>query len=183
MATLRLFTAATLPTRVCQALATLHTRDFDARWTPPQQFHLTLRFLGSVEEERVAAIVEALEAVQASPFSLQLDALGVFPSCRKPRVLIVRLMPEAPLVRLHRRIQDALATIGFPPETRRFRPHVTLARLKRPQPAAVQRYLETTAIPALSAFEITAFHLYQSILRPEGALHRSCASFPLAQHP
>ena len=179
MPTLRLFIATALPPPVCQALTTLRSPTFDARWTPPEQFHLTLAFLGATAEERVAALTDTLDTVRASPFRMRLHGLGVFPSHAKPRVLVVHLLPKAALLQLHERIQLALAELGFPSERRRFRPHVTLARLKHPQPAAVRRYLETTTLPSLPPFELSAFHLYQSTLRPEGALHERLASFSL----
>jgi len=182
----RLFIALDMPAPVRDALAALRDDDLDgARWTTPEQFHCTLRFLGGTPEEQIAKIKAALARIDAptpstgsgQALGLAIDGLTAFPSRRRPRVLVARVMPTNDLMDLRRQIEDAVQELGFEPEDRPFRPHVTVARLKRADARAVHRWLR--AHPLEAAFDADAFHLYASTLAPSGAVHERLASFPL----
>lgn len=178
METPRLFVAVALPQLVREQLAGLRADLGGARWTRPEQLHLTLRFLGDVEEERIPALKDALGDVHALPFELHLKGLGAFPSLRRPRVLIARVMLDEQLAALQRGVEAAVQTIGVEPEGRPFRGHVTLARLSRPDPSAVLALTRAHA-DFEASFGVDAFHLVASTLRPQGALHQRLATFPL----
>lgn len=175
----RLFIALDVPDTVRGTLAALRTDDLDgARWTNPGQLHCTLRFLGDTPEEQVPEIEATLAHLDTPPpLDLRLDGLTVFPSRRRPRVLVARIAPDDELLALQQRIEDAVQHLGFEPEPKRFRPHVTLARFKRADAGAVHDWLR--AHTADATFTTDALHLYASMLKPSGALHERLASFPL----
>jgi 2'-5' RNA ligase len=177
----RLFIALDVPDAVRASLASLHTDNLDgARWTKPEQFHCTLRFLGDTPEEQVAGVESVLAGLATPrPLALHLDGLTAFPSRRRPRVLVARIAPDDDLLALQQRIEDAVQRLGFEAEDRPFRPHVTVARLKRADASAVHAWLRNHT--AETAFTAEAFHLYASILKPSGAVHKRLASFPLAR--
>lgn len=175
----RLFVALDVPTDVRDALAALRIGDLDgARWTKPEQIHLTLRFLGDTPDEHLPAVTAALAGIDTPPpLDLRLDGLTAFPSRRRPRVLVARIAPNDELMSLQQRIEDAVQHLGFEPEARPFRPHLTLARFQRADARAVHDFLRTHT--AAATFTANAFHLYASTLTPSGAVHERLASFPL----
>lgn len=141
-------------------------------WAAPEKLHITLKFLGDVEaaqEEKVAdALAEASAAIR--PFELRIAGTGVFPGEREPRVLWLGVEDiEGGLARLHSRIENALAAAGFAKETRAFRPHLTIARIRDPRTAA--RLAQIHLSRPFSADQFTASHttLYQSRLLPSGS--------------
>ena len=177
----RLFVAIDLPDAHKALLAALRDETLPARWTPPAQYHLTLRFIGEVDEARAATIEETLATVRAYAFSLQGRGLDVFPSMRKPSVMFAAIDPAPALLDLQARIEDALRPLSLDANAKPFHPHVTLARLRRTAPRTVRAFLHTHASFTLAPFEVTHFHLYESLLRPEGALHKRQAAFPLSE--
>lgn len=175
----RLFVALDVSDDVRVILTALRTELEGARWTQPEQLHGTLRFLGDTPEDRLADLNTALAAIETpSPLDLRLAGLTAFPSRRSPRVLVARLAPTDALMNLQQRIEDAVQRLGFEAESRPFRPHVTLARLRRADARAVHDWLRAHAADA--TFTADAFHLYASTLRPSGAVHERLASFPIA---
>ena len=173
----RLFVALDVPDPVRVILTALRTELEGARWTRPEHFHGTLRFLGDTPDEQVPEIEAALAGIDTPPLALRLDGLTAFPSRRRPRVLVARVTPTDALLRLQQRIENAVQRLGFEAEARPFRPHVTLARLKRADARAVHNWLH--AHTADAAFTTDAFHLYASTLTPSGAVHERLASFLL----
>lgn len=176
--TRRLFVALAVPPDVRAALAALRDDLDGARWTRPEQLHLTLRFLGDVPAEQVPEFEAGLRAVEAPPLDLRLAGLTVFPNRRRPRVLVVRIEREEALGRLQHAIEQTVQALGIEPEPRPFRPHVTLARLRQPDARAVHAYLQRHAGLA-ATFTADHFALYASTLRPDGAVHQRLATFPL----
>lgn len=177
----RLFIALDVPAAVRDALVALREDDLDgARWTKPEQLHCTLRFLGDTPDEQVSDLEAALARIDA-PSSLSLDTNGLtaFPSRRRPRVLVARIAPTDALMNLQQQVEDAMQALDFEPEQRPFRPHVTVARLKRADARTVHHWLRAHTVEA--AFDADAFHLYASTLTPSGAVHERLASFPLCE--
>ncbi|MFQ5569078.1 MAG: RNA 2',3'-cyclic phosphodiesterase [Rhodothermales bacterium] len=175
----RLFVAIDLPDEHRTALAGLRDDTLSARWTPTEQYHLTLRFIGDVSTDSAARIMPALAEVEGTGFSLQGHGLNVFPSLRRPRVVFAGIDHEPALHTLQRQIEQTLSMIGVNTESKPFHPHVTLARLKQVSSARVRAYLRAHQSFTLDAFEVSRFHLYESILRPEGSLHHRRATFDL----
>ncbi|CAG0987330.1 RNA 2',3'-cyclic phosphodiesterase [Myxococcaceae bacterium] len=117
------------------------------RFVRPEGLHVTLRFVGAIDREAVAPLAAAvgLEVSAWSPFPLQLGALGLFPSARRPRVVSLGIEPEAPLAGLAAAVERGVVAAGFAPESRSFRPHLTLARVRegcRIDPAVLATKIE-----------------------------------------
>lgn len=184
---LRLFVALDLPDAVKTTLAALRTDITGASWVKPETMHLTLKFLGDgIEESRVPQLTAALNTVQSAPFALALRGVGRFPpESRQPaRILWARLDAPPALPALASAVERALEPLGFPPEQRAFAPHLTLARLKLAAgDLAAEQFLSQHAGLRSEPFRVTAFHLYASLLSPQGATYQRLASFPLTEPP
>ena len=190
-ATLRLFVACELPPEMKTALASLQEalRKKGAprvRWVRPEGIHLTLKFLGAVPQENVAAIRDALApTVQGiPPLALSLADVGTFGDRRGPRVLWVGMQGDLePLGRLQQRVDKALEPLGFPPERRAFSPHLTLARVPdrmgRDERQPLRELAKATPVPSAPAVTIRELSLMRSILGPGGAVYERLAAFPL----
>jgi 2'-5' RNA ligase len=176
----RLFVALDLPAPVKRSLEPLAKGLGDVRWSTPDQQHLTLRFIGDVGNGAVHDVVEALATVPAAPFELTLKGLGHFPPRGEPRVLWVGVEKSAGLASLKRPIDRALRDAGLPPESRKFAPHITIARIRDPlSPTRLGTYLMRHSLYRSAPFPISSFHLYSSWLRADGAEHQIEASYEL----
>jgi 2'-5' RNA ligase len=178
---IRLFVGLELPEKLRDRLAGLGAGIEGVRWIPEENLHLTLRFIGEVDEAQAEDIVEALDRVEAPPFEIVLDGLGTFGAGAKLRAVWVGVQPSPPLQALHRKIDRAVQRAGLPPEGRRFVPHVTLARLGS---AAAKDRLEPF-IAHNAAFRsrpvrVTGFTLFQSYVTSEGADYVAVERFDLA---
>jgi 2'-5' RNA ligase len=152
----------------------------DLRWLTPDQQHLTLRFIGEVDNGRLDEIADALALVQGWPFEVRLEGLGHFPPRGEPRVLWVGIAKNPDLKSLKRRIDRALADLGLAPEARKFAPHVTLARIRGPlSPDRLGTYLMRHSLYCSESFAVSDFHLYSSWLKPHGAEYQLEASYEL----
>ncbi len=157
-----------------------------ARWTACAQWHLTLRFIGEVDEEQCAAICRALGGVRAAPLRLRLRGMGSFGGgavlwCGVQEEKAGQGGGHSSLQALHTAVQAALARAGVPPEARRFTPHLTLARLRRPLPPpnALRAWLAAHAALASTPFPVRRFALYRSELHRSGARHFEVQSWAL----
>lgn len=180
---LRAFVAAEIPEGVLKALARvqaeLKARGVRARWTRPANLHLTLKFLGAIPAERVAAVAAALGSVAAghAPFTLAATGIGVFPDPSRPRVIWAGLaQADDSLARLQGDIDRALEAAGFAREARAFHGHLTLGRFTAGAggggiAAAAAGY----AAERFGSFEVGEVVLFQSDLRPEGAVYTALA--------
>lgn len=173
----RLFVAVDLPEEVKGAVSDLIRGQTWARWIPPEQLHLTLRFIGEVDSVLFAAVRKALSAVSFTAFQLALCGTGHFPPGRNARVIWVGLSPCAELLALQQEIERALLAAGIEPELRPFSPHITLARLRQGAPAAVQRFESEHGAFASPTFPVDRFVLYSSTLTRQGAIHTSEAEY------
>jgi RNA 2',3'-cyclic 3'-phosphodiesterase len=169
---IRLFVALALPDPVAESLALLQAGVPGARWSERDQLHLTLRFIGEVDGRDANAIDDALSAIQAPPFMLQLKGVGEFGG-KSPRALWAGVASPEPVVHLQRKIEVALQRIGLPAEERKFTPHVTLARLRATPRGRAIDFLADHALYASEPFEVASFILYSSTLTPNGSLYRA----------
>ena len=144
---------------------------------PSEQLHLTLRFIGSTNPSPVK---EAFLKVISPPVTVSFERVRLFPRSSAPRVLAATVMITPELQSLHARIETALEQAGIEPEDRPFRPHVTLARCKNADLPSLKAILKETGLHA-NACELDAFHLFESILHPEGAKHTVLESYPLGR--
>ena len=124
---IRLFVALSLPAAIKEQLAMLSGGIPGARWVPPENYHLTLRFIGEVESWRAEEVDEALANIRARPFMLSLRGLGLFEKAGRISSLWVGVEKTDQLGLLQAKVETALQRIGLEPERKRFAPHVTLA--------------------------------------------------------
>ncbi len=184
---LRLFTALELPPEAKDGILTvvedLRSRGTRASWCRPDTIHLTLAFLGDTDEQEVAAVGDGLRDAAAGvrPFTWRIRGLGAFPSPRRPRVVWAGVDAPEELFDLKRRIDEALEPLGFRPDRRRFRPHITLGRIRREGDAPeLEKHLAAIEVPE-TAIPSDEVFLMKSTLRPGGALHEVLGRFPLAE--
>jgi len=142
------------------------------RWTPPQNLHLTLRFLGEQPEDSLEKLGEIVLSVgrSSAPFELTLAGLGAFPSWSRAQVVWLGLTASEPLGKLYRELASALLHLGLPPEQRLFRPHVTLGRCRHraQRLPAVDQELQNGTVASFVADRIS---LFRSQLTKAGAVH------------
>ena len=152
------------------------------RWVPDENLHLTLKFLGNIEETRVAAIGSALrEALSGTEgFVAAARGLGVFPDAARPRVLWIGL-DAAPLTAMARNVDRALAPFGVEQSAAPFRPHVTVGRWRRPAPRdpRLRPALTRWRDHEFGRFPVDEVTLFRSTLRPAGAIYSPLGVFPL----
>lgn len=177
----RLFIAADLPAPLKATFSGLSGELPLARWVSPEQLHLTLRFIGEVDQGTLSAISSALSRIRFAPFQLTLRGVGHFPPGKRLRVLWVGLDPCPALMQLQLELELALQETGIPAEGRRFSPHLTLARLKETLPAAVSAFEIRHNDLACPPFEVGEFILYSSLLTAKGAIHSKEAVYSCRQ--
>jgi len=177
----RLFVAIDLPEAIKAQLRLLCTDLAGAKWVSHPQMHLTLRFIGDVDEAQQAAIQTGLATIRATPFKMGLKSVGQFPPKGKPRVLWVGIEAEAGLKELHKQVERIINAVGFAPDEHAFSPHITLARFKMPPSQENRRrYIERHQSFETGTFVVTQFILYSSQLTPSGSIYHSEGVFPLA---
>ena len=176
---IRLFIALGLPDDIRDRLAGLAGGLPGARWVEPHNLHLTLRFIGETDEGRMADLDAELAEVRAPPFELTLDGAGQFGGGRKIHSLWIGAERSEALNHLQAKIESAVVRAGFAPETRKFTPHVTLARLKDASPERLMRYLASNGLFRSRGFPVTGFALYESHLGRHGPDYAVIADYPL----
>lgn len=177
---LRLFIAIDLNASSLERLQNICFGVTKIRWVPADRMHLTIRFIGSCEEALFYQVRDALEKILVPAFPLCAEGVGYFPPRGKPRVLWAGITPQAELHTLRTAIDKVLRGIGIQGEGKKFHPHITLGRLKdNPPPTSIIPFLTQNSLFRAEAFSVENFHLYSSILRPQGALHRIEETYPL----
>jgi len=175
---LRLFVGIEFPPELRLRLSLLQSGVAGAKWVDPGNFHLTLRFIGEIDEGTAADVDEALLRLKARPFSLQLAGVGVFGG-DKPRQLWVGVEREPALANLQAKIETALIRVGLPPEPRKFAPHVTLARLREPKRADIQQFLAAQAQFRAEPLRVDRFSLIASYPTKAGSVYEDQADYEL----
>jgi len=175
----RLFVALSIPEAQTDALCGLQNGLEGARWRPPENFHITLSFIGETDRHGLADALDALGGVSAPGFALRLSGLGAFGE-RKPRAVWAAVETCPPLAHLHSKVDTALRRRGFELERRRFVPHVTLAYLRGAKADAVARYCAVNGLFSTPGFEVDAFHLYSSRLGGDASRYEIEASYALS---
>ncbi len=152
------------------------------KWVDPALIHLTLRFLGDVEEARIPEVVDALRLAggAAVPFELAIAGVGAFPNLRRPRVIWVGAVEKGSVLRgLASAVEEAARRLGFGAADHPFSPHLTVARVKSPK--GLDRLVEVLERHAGDEFgteRVGAFRLMKSDLRPQGPVYTPLAEIP-----
>jgi RNA 2',3'-cyclic 3'-phosphodiesterase len=185
---MRLFVALIIPEAVRQNLAAMR-RDFPAiasqlRWVPPQNFHVTLKFIGSVPPEKLPPIIEALRRVSlVDRVQLRIRGVGWLVNAKTGVMLFAFVQASKPLTALATAIDQQLERLGFTPENRTFMPHLTLVRASRDLPANFQTALRELAEQHkqydFGSVTPEEFHLMESKTLPAGPIYSKIQSFPL----
>lgn len=188
---LRTFIALELPAAIHAALKVaadelqLELGGVPLRWVANENIHLTLKFLGDVNEEQVTAVSSTLEefAKQTPPFELTLTELGAFPSLGKPLVVWAGVTAPSALVDLNTKVETAMQVLAFEAEPRAFVPHLTLARLQRSarfaDPHRVGDVIAAAALQKAGGVADT-LTLFRSQLKPSGAVYNPLHQFKLS---
>jgi 2'-5' RNA ligase len=175
---IRLFVAVELPEAVRMRLAALQGGVPGARWLSDGQLHLTLRFIGEVDENVAHDIDDALGVIRAPSFVLELAGVGEFGG-KNPRALWAGIRANDSLMHLQKKVETALQRIGLAPEPRKFSPHVTLARLKSPPREKVVQFLSHHALFASGSVRVDRFVLFSSHPGSNGSVYHPEREYPL----
>jgi 2'-5' RNA ligase len=174
---MRSFIAAEIPPDIRDGLGEiqrdLRTSGADVKWVRPASIHLTLKFLGEIQTERVGEIMGTLKEILRGhhPFTLEVRGMGCFPRFNQPRVIWVGLAgDEDRLMKIQQAVEDGMVGLGFPLEIRPFRAHLTLGRVR----SAKGRIQLVTGIQRLKELELGSFTVgsiiqFRSELHPQGA--------------
>jgi RNA 2',3'-cyclic 3'-phosphodiesterase len=179
----RLFVALEIPSAVRENLATLiaslRAITKEPRWVRPENLHVTLKFLGEVQEAKLDAIRKALGEIHSEQaVTLDFHGVGFFPNEKHPRVFWAGIKASANLKTLATDTEGAIEKCGIPEEKREFSPHLTLARFERPRfPEALSKAIAENKEREFGSLRTTEFHLIQSRLKPSGAEYTTLESF------
>jgi RNA 2',3'-cyclic 3'-phosphodiesterase len=174
----RLFTGIEIPTQIAQGLSMLRGGLPGARWIDPENYHLTLRFIGDVDGHVGRDVMQMLGGVRRTAFQIVLDRLDQFGG-KKPRAVFAGATPTPPLLELQAEHERLLQRIGLPPEQRKYAPHITLARLRDSSAHQVAQYLASRAPFRSPPFPVSRFVLFSSRASTGGGPYVVEAAYPL----
>ena len=174
----RLFTGIEIPPDVGQALSSLRGGLPGARWIDPENYHLTLRFIGDVDDAIAHEVAETLGRVRREAFALHFDGVTSFGGA-KPRAVVAAVPRVQALLEVQAEQERLMQRIGLEPEGRKFTPHVTLARLRDSSSREVADYLSVRGAFKTPPFPITRFVLFSSRASVGGGPYVIEAAYPL----
>ncbi len=157
----RLFTGLEIPDDIGQSLSSLRGGLPGARWIDPENYHVTLRFIGDIDGRAANEIASTLVRINRKPFEVSLRGLSSFGS-KKPRAVVASVVPSRPLMELQAELERLMQRVGLDPEGRKFIPHVTLARLRDSSNQDVADYLSVRGYFPTRTFTASRFVLFSS---------------------
>ena len=175
----RLFTGLEIPKEVQQSLSLLRGGLPGARWIDPENYHITLRFIGDIDDRLAHEIASLLDGVKRRSFEVRFGSVTSFGG-NKPRAIVVSVEPIQPLIELQSELERLMQRLGLEPESRKFMPHVTLARLRNSSSREVAEYLSTRGPLFGSSFHVSRFVLFSSRASVGGGPYVVEADYPLA---
>jgi len=175
----RLFTGLEIPAALGEELSLLRGGLPGARWVDPENYHVTLRFIGDVDEEIAQEIAWLLGKVRRKDFELRLDGLSAFGG-RKPRAVVAAVARLQSLMELQAEHERLMQRVGLDPEGRKYTPHVTLARLRDSSSSEVAEYLSAQGAFRTPPFKVSRFVLFSSRASMGGGPYVIEAAYPLA---
>ncbi|MDB5426201.1 MAG: hypothetical protein JWR43_176 [Phenylobacterium sp.] len=176
---IRLFAALPIPQDIGLALARRQTGVEGARWRPLDALHLTLRFFGEIREDVARDLDAELSAVRGRPFEIALSGVGAFGDGPDIHAIWAGVAESEPLRRLARACETAARRAGLKADSRHYRPHVTLAYLRHPDPAEVAAWIQANNLLKSPPIRVQSFGLYSSFLGSEQAHYRLEAGYAL----
>lgn len=174
----RIFTGVEIPSDIGQALSMLRGGLPGARWITPDNYHLTLRFIGDVDDVTAQEVASLLGRVRRGAFQLHLEGLTSFGG-RRPRAVVATVAPEQALFDVQAEHERLMQRMGLEPEGRKYLPHVTLARLRDSSSLDVADYLSARGYFRTAPFPISRFVLFSSRNSVGGGPYVVEASYPL----
>lgn len=176
---IRCFIAVSLTDEIKDSISRKTTRlrklDADVRWVPVENLHLTIKFLGNTPEESIPGITDRIERIASANggFTFGLSGTGVFPDPKRPRVVWIGIKETGGrIIKLKQEVEGAMAELGFEPEARTFKPHLTLGRVKSPRgKLALLKELDRLKDEEFGTVEVKGITLYRSDLGPGVARH------------
>ena len=174
----RLFFGLELPAELRERIGALAGGIERARFVPEENLHITLRFIGEVDEPTMQDIALAADGVRFEPVQVTLGGAGHFETRGRVSAVWLGVEPSAPLIALRQRIEAALVRQGLPPERRRFKPHVTVARLNQGRPDEIRRWLAANTMFRAVPFTADRFVLFSSALGRRGPSYIAECGFP-----
>ncbi|MBK8616825.1 MAG: RNA 2',3'-cyclic phosphodiesterase [Anaerolineales bacterium] len=193
MSLLRAFIAIELSQIILETIERQTTRlrqtvgDDIIRWVPPQNMHLTLKFIGGIAASHLDFLKQMLtrEASTHPQFDMQIGGLGSFPSSRMPRILWVGLHAPAVLTSLHKSIETGASRLGYEKEERAFSPHLTIGRARQnitpAELSKVRAALDTIQLGNIAIARVDSVHLFKSDLQSGGSIYTKLFSAPLSK--
>jgi 2'-5' RNA ligase len=175
----RLFTGLEIPAELAETLALLRGGLPGARWIDPENYHLTLRFIGDVDDDIAVEVASVLGRVRRNGFDLRLDGLSSFGG-RKPRAVVAAVAPQPAVMELQAEHERLMQRVGLEPEGRKYKPHVTLARLRDSSSFEVAEYLSVQGAFRSTPFPVSRFVLFSSRASTGGGPYVVEAAYPLA---
>jgi 2'-5' RNA ligase len=175
----RLFTGVEIPAEIGEALGMLRGGLPGARWITPDNYHLTLRFIGDVDDVTAQEVALMLGRVRRGGFNLHLEGLMSFGG-RRPRAVVATVAPEPALLEAQAEQERLMQRIGLEPEGRKYTPHVTLARLRDSSSLDVADYLSARGYFRTAAFPVSRFVLFSSRASVGGGPYVVEASYPFS---
>lgn len=176
----RIFTGLEIPPEIGRELAQLRGGLHGARWVDPENYHITLRFVGDVDARTAHEIASLLGQVRREPFEVRLTELSSFGG-RKPRAIVVNAESSRALSDLQAEHEWLMQRAGLPPEGRKYTPHVTLARLRDVSSRDVAAYLTTRGYFRPLSFMVSQFVLFSARASVGGGPYVVEAAFPLGR--
>ena len=179
---MRIFTAIDLPSTILLRLERLLSAlrpEAQINWSPLDNLHITTKFIGEWPEERFPELADALASLlPCEPFQVELKGMGCFPNRRSPRVLTVGVNGGEALADLARRMEEKLHALGIAQESREFRPHLTLARIKSPVSLSrLRQKVDEMESAEFGAFPVSYFSLFRSDPGSNSSIYRKLRDF------
>jgi 2'-5' RNA ligase len=176
---IRLFAAVALPPEIAEPLVRRQSGLPGARWRPADTLHITLKFFGDVREDVAEDLDSELAGVGGGPFSLELSGAGHFGEGERINAVWAGVVDSPVLIQLAARCETAARRAGVKPDSRVYRPHVTLSYLRNPDPGRVAAWEQEHNLLKSPPFAVDRFGLYSSHRTSEGTRYRLEAEYPL----
>jgi RNA 2',3'-cyclic 3'-phosphodiesterase len=179
---IRLFTGLSLPILLRQRLTVMQGGIPGARWTERDNFHITLTFIGEVDERTAEIADEALSSIRMEKFPLQLKGTGSFSQGKHARLLWIGVGQSEPLHRLKEKNDRALQMAQVPIESRKYTPHVTMARFRDAEEAKIAGFMQLHNLFTSEEFLVEEFTLYRSHQTKNGSVYEAVREYPLTDN-